>query len=66
MVNFDGITRENIKKYNPAWWQICDHPYRILIIWVSGSRKDLSYICLKWSKIPNVNSQTRKLRHEAL
>ena len=32
MVNFDDITRENIKKHNPVWSQICDHPYRILII----------------------------------
>ena len=27
------ITKENIKKYNPNWPQIPNHPYKILIIW---------------------------------
>ena len=27
------------KKYNPIWYQIPDHPYRILIIVGSSSRK---------------------------
>ena len=32
MINFDDVTRENIKKHDPNWLQIPDHPYRILIV----------------------------------
>ena len=39
MINFDDVVNENIKKHNPIWPQIPDHPYRILIIGGSGSRK---------------------------
>ena len=39
MINFDDVTIENIKKHNPNWPQIPDHPYTILIIWCSGSGK---------------------------
>ena len=39
MINFDGVTKENIKEHNPSWPQIPDHPYRILIIGESGSGK---------------------------
>ena len=39
MINFDGYTNENKKEHNPNWSYIPDHPYRILIIWGSGSRK---------------------------
>ena len=31
MINFDDVTKENIKKHNPNCPQIPDHPYRILI-----------------------------------
>ena len=37
MINFDDVTKENIKGHNPNWPQIPDHPYRILIIEGSGS-----------------------------
>ena len=37
MFNFDYITKEDIKKYNPKWPEILDHPYRILMIGGSGS-----------------------------
>ena len=30
MINFDDVTKENIKEHNPNWPQISDHPYRIL------------------------------------
>ena len=36
MFNFDYITKEDIKEYNPNWTKIPDHPYRKLI--VGGSR----------------------------
>ena len=39
MINLDSITNENNKKYNEKWPCIPDHPYRILIIGGSGSRK---------------------------
>ena len=39
MIDFDYVTKENIKEDNPNWPQIPDHPYRILIIGGSGSGK---------------------------
>ena len=39
MINFDCITKENIKGQNRKWWHIPDHPYMILIIGGSGSGK---------------------------
>ena len=39
MINFDDVTKENIKQHNPNWPAIPDHPYIILIIGHSGSRK---------------------------
>ena len=38
VINFD-VTKRDIKKYNPNWPQIPDHPYRILIIGGPGSGK---------------------------
>ena len=39
MFNFDCITDEGIKKHNPNWPHIPDHPYRIIMVEGSGSRK---------------------------
>ena len=39
MINFDGYTNENKSEYNQKWPYIPNHPYRILIIGGSGSRK---------------------------
>ena len=39
MINFDDYTNENIIEHNSKWPYIPDHPYRILIIGGSGSRK---------------------------
>ena len=39
MINFDDVTKENIKEHNPNWPQIFDNPYRILIVKGSGSGK---------------------------
>ena len=39
MINFDDVTKENIKEHNPNWPQIPHHPYRILMIGGSGSGK---------------------------
>ena len=51
MINFDDIVKENIKKQNPNWPQIPDHPYRILITGGSGSGKTSSLFNL-------INQQT--------
>ena len=32
MINFDDVTKENIKEHNPSWPEVPDHLYRILII----------------------------------
>ena len=32
MINYDNVTKENIKDHNPNWPQIPDHLYRILMI----------------------------------
>ena len=39
MIDFNDVTKENIKEHNPNWQQIPDHPYRILIIRGAGSGK---------------------------
>ena len=46
MINFDEVTKENIKEHNPNWPQIIDHPYRILIIGGSGSAETNSLLNL--------------------
>ena len=32
MINFDDVTKQNIKEHNPYWPEIPDHLYKILII----------------------------------
>ena len=39
MFNLGDITNENNKHHNLKWRYITDHPYRMLIIWGSGSGK---------------------------
>ena len=39
MLNLDDITNEKNKEHNNKWPFIPNHPYRILIIGVSGPRK---------------------------
>ena len=39
MINFDEYTNKNKKERNLNWPYIPDHPYRILIIWGSGTGK---------------------------
>ena len=41
MCNFDYITKEDIKDYNPNWSQITDHPYIISIAGGSWSLLNL-------------------------
>ena len=44
MINFDDVTKENIKEHNLNWPQISDRSYRILIIGSSGSGKQILYL----------------------
>ena len=46
MINFDDITKENIKEHNPNQPEIPDHSYRILIVGDFGSRKTNSLLNL--------------------
>ena len=39
MINYDNVTKENIKEHNANGLQITDHLYRILIIGGSVSEK---------------------------
>ena len=39
MINLDSIVSDKNEKHNERWPYIPDHPYRILIIGGSGSRK---------------------------
>ena len=39
MIKLDDVTKENIKKHDPNWPQIPDHPCRMLIPGGSGSGK---------------------------
>ena len=39
MTEFDNYTNENKTEHNLKWPYILDHPYKILIIGVSGSGK---------------------------
>ena len=42
MIDFDDVTKENIKEHNSNWPQIRDHQYEISIIGGSGSGKKKS------------------------
>ena len=46
MFNFDYIRKEDMKEHNPDWPDISDHPYRILVVPGSGSRKTNALINL--------------------
>ena len=39
MINYNDVTKENIKDHNANWPRIPDGPYRILLIGGSGSGK---------------------------
>ena len=44
MINFDDVTKENIKEHNPNQPRIPDPLYKILIIGGSGSGKKIHYL----------------------
>ena len=51
MINFDNYTNENKTEYNSKWPYILDHPYRILIIGSSGSRKTNALLNLRRNQL---------------
>ena len=54
MINFDDVTKENIKEHNPDWLEILDHSHRLLIIGGGGSGKtNLSFNVI--SHQPDIN-----------
>ena len=61
MINFDDVTKENIKEHNPNCPLIPDHPYRLLQIGGSGSGKTNSLFNLinQQSDIDKVYSYTK-------
>ena len=46
MIYLDNIANVNNKEHNGKWPYISDHPYRILIIGCSGSRKTNTLLAL--------------------
>ena len=47
MLNFDYITKEDIKENNPNWPKNPDHPYRIIITEGFGSGKTNALLILR-------------------
>ena len=54
VINFDDVTKENIKEHHLNWPQIPDHPYRTLIIRGSGSGETNSLLNLV-SRQPDID-----------
>ena len=47
MINNDDYTNDNKAEHNSKWPYIPDHPYRILVISGSGSRKTNALLNLR-------------------
>ena len=41
MINFGDVIKDETKERNPNWPEIPDHPYKILLMGVSGLRKKI-------------------------
>ena len=54
MINFNDVTKENIKEHNPNWSQIPNNTYKILLIGCSGSAKTNSLFNLI-NQQPDIN-----------
>ena len=44
MINFDYVTKEDMKYHNPNWPEIPDHPYKILKIEALDQEKEMHYL----------------------
>ena len=60
MINFDNYSNEYKTEHNSNWLYIPDHPYRILILGGSGSRKTNALLNLIKNQ-PDIN-KTFKFR----
>ena len=61
MLNFDYITRENIKEQNPNWPHVPAYPYRMLLIGGSGCGKAKALLYLI-SHQPDVDKIFSKIK----
>ena len=69
MINFDDITKENIKEYNPDLPQVPDHPNRLLILggFESGKTNSLFNLIIHKPEINRIYSYSKdKLRNKNL
>ena len=62
MINFDDVTKENMKQHNPNWPQIPDRPYKIWIIGDSRSGKTNSLFNLI-SRQPDIDKVYLYAKH---
>ena len=44
MINFDHVTKDNIKQDNSNWSKTSDHPYRIFVTGGPGLEKRIHYL----------------------
>ena len=56
MINFDYVTKENIKEHNSNWSQIPDDSYRLSINEgpESGKNKFINFISHQWNIIQSI------------
>ena len=69
MINFDDVTKENIKEYNPDLPQVPDHPNRLLILggFESGKTNSLFNLIIHKPEINRIYSYSKdKLRNKNL
>ena len=61
MINFDDVTKENIKEYNPDWPQVPDHPNRLLILggFESGKTNSLFNLIIHKPEINRIYSYSK-------
>ena len=61
MINFDDVTKEDIKNHNSNWPKIPDHPYSILIIggYESGKTNSLFNLINQEPDIDKIYSYAR-------
>ena len=61
MINFDDITKENIKEYNPDLPQVPDHPNRLLILggFESGKTNSLFNLIIHKPEINRIYSYSK-------
>ena len=61
MINFDEVTKENVKEHDLNWPLIPDHPYRIIITWSPwfGKRNSLFNLIRHQPEIDKIYSHAK-------